>query len=86
MPSQRSESTRSRPPTQANQKQRTDSSERKRTRKSESTDCLIDTRLDDSEFVVVADLPGHTKTISQLESIQERTNSLSKKRALLLDG
>lgn len=55
---------RSRPPaqrTQANQKQRTDSSERKQARKSESTDCLIDTRLDDGEFVVVADLPGATK-------------------------
>jgi HSP20 family molecular chaperone IbpA len=69
---------RSRPPTQrtqANQKQRRDSSERKRARKSESTDCLIDTRLDDGEFVVVADLPGANKD-DLTSGINPRTNEL----------
>jgi HSP20 family molecular chaperone IbpA len=69
---------RSRPPTQrtqANQKQRTDSSERKRARKYESTDCLIDTRRDDGEFVVVADLPGATKD-DLTAGIDPRTNEL----------
>jgi HSP20 family molecular chaperone IbpA len=66
---------RSRPPTEANQKQPTDSSERKRTRKSESIDCLIDTRLDDSEFVIVADLPGANKD-DLTAGINPRTNEL----------
>lgn len=69
---------RSRPPTQrtqANQKQRTDSTERKQARKSESTECLIDTRLDDGEFVVVADLPGANKD-DLAAGINPRTNEL----------
>jgi HSP20 family molecular chaperone IbpA len=69
---------RSRPPTQrtqANRKQRTDSSERKRARKSESTECLIDTRLDDGEFIVVADLPGAHKD-DLTAGINPRTNEL----------
>ncbi|WP_293031406.1 gas vesicle protein GvpH [Natronococcus sp.] len=61
--------------TEANRKQRTDSSRRKRARKSESTECLIDTRLDGDEFVVVADLPGANKD-DLTAGINPETNEL----------
>jgi HSP20 family molecular chaperone IbpA len=69
---------RSRPPTQrtrTNQTQSADSSKRTRKRKYESTECLIDTRLDDGEFVVVADLPGANKD-DLTAGINPRTNEL----------
>lgn len=68
----------SRPPAQrsrVNRKQHRDGSERKRARKSESAECLIDTRLDDGEFVVVADLPGATKE-DLTAGINPETNEL----------
>lgn len=61
--------------TQANEKQRTDSSGRKRARKSESTEGLIDTRLDGDKFVVVADLPGASKD-DLTAGINPETNEL----------
>ncbi|MDG5818711.1 Hsp20/alpha crystallin family protein [Natronococcus sp. A-GB7] len=69
---------RSRPParrTRANQRQRTDDQERSRARTSGSTDCLIDTRRDDGEFVVIADLPGADKD-DLTAGIDPRTNEL----------
>jgi HSP20 family molecular chaperone IbpA len=69
---------RSRPPTQrpqATQNQRTASTKRKQTRKSESAECLIDTRLDDNKFIVVADLPGANKD-DLTAGINSRTNEL----------
>ncbi|WP_343233786.1 gas vesicle protein GvpH [Natronococcus sp. A-GB7] len=49
--------------------------ERNQARKSESTDGLIDTRLSDGEFVVVADLPGANKE-DLIAGIDSRTNEL----------
>jgi HSP20 family molecular chaperone IbpA len=69
---------RSRPPAQrprTDQQQRTDPVDQKQARKSESTECLIDTRLDDDEFVVVADLPGANKDDLTV-GINPRTNEL----------
>lgn len=66
--------------TPANRKQRTDSSKQKQTRKSESEEWLIDTRLDDDEFVVVADLPGANKD-DLTAGINPGTNELVIKKA-----
>jgi HSP20 family molecular chaperone IbpA len=69
---------RSRPPaqrTRVNQRQRTDDQERSRARTPESADCLIDTRLDDGEFVVIADLPGADRD-DLTAGIDPRTNEL----------
>ncbi|MFU8869385.1 gas vesicle protein GvpH [Natronococcus sp.] len=69
---------RSRPPTRrtrTDREQRTNEQERTRARTSRSTECLIDTRRDDGEFVVIADLPGADKD-DLTAGIDPRTNEL----------